>query len=303
MSELLTCAQRGEPECSRRLFSRLHKYLRSTLTQDARILKKALMIVFENIKEVTSMGQLRGLSDGVTKQIQQRIAVMPELALTLDERKELATEVLQQMQQGSPSKPQTGYPSYDEEKAIIAQMKLGNKEAAQQLYMWFYSDLLRQLYQLGTDHERALEIVHDTFIIVFDKIEDFVIKDPPVSIFFWMKRIAVNMFNLDMRRKQTAQRKLDSIATFTLMQMETEHYSPAASLSQKEHREQVLKALEILTSENERYAQIVQLRIVEGRSREEAAEIMDMKTNTLSKTTTRAIEKLQSILLDLQTAQ
>lgn len=184
MSELLTCAQRGEAQCSKRLFSRLHRYLKSTLTEDVRILKRALVIVFENIVDVGSMGQLRRLSDGVTKQIQQRIAVMPELALTLEERKQIATEVLQQMQQGSSSKPQTGYPSYDEEKAIIAQMKLGSKEAAQQLYTWFYSDLLRQLYQLGTGQERALEIVHDTFIIVFEKIEDFVIKDPPVSIFF-----------------------------------------------------------------------------------------------------------------------
>jgi RNA polymerase sigma factor (sigma-70 family) len=299
MSELLTCAKKGEPKCSKRLFSRLHRYLKSTLTQDVRILKKALMIVFENIADVSSMGQLRRLSDGVTKQIQQRIAVMPELALTLEERQQIATEVLQQMQQGSLSKPQTGYPSYDEEKNIIAQMKLGSKEAAHQLYVWFYSDLLHQLYQLGTGHERALEIVHDTFIIVFEKIEDFVIKDPPVSIFFWLRRIAVNMFNLDMRRKQIEQRKLDSIATFTLMQMETDSNSPTALLSQKEQREQVLKALDVLKSENERYAQIVQLRIVEGRSREESAELLDMKTNTLSKTTTRALEKLQSILRGL----
>lgn len=114
-----------------------------------------------------------------------------------------------------------------------------------------------------------------------------------------MKRIAVNMFNLDMRRKQTEQRKLDSIATFTLMQMETASNSPTASLSQREQRERVLQALDVLKSENERYAQIIQLRIVEGRSREETAEILQMKTNTLSKTTTRAIEKLQSLLRDL----
>ena len=168
-------------------------------------------------------------------------------------------------------------PSLGEEKKVIQAAQNGDKQAAAQLYQWFGIKVFRQvIIPRLPDVDRAEDILRDTFRIVFEKINQFRAVDR--SIFFWMRRIAINLV-IDAYRKQVKKRKIaESILAKDALSevMSDPEPAPDQGLHNQEARDLIDRSLDKI---NKRYAQALRLRLLQEKTREECANAMDISIN------------------------
>ena len=174
----------------------------------------------------------------------------------------------------SQEKEQKG-PSLEEEKVVILRAQSGDRAAAEQLYSWFGIQIFRSVILARLpDVDQAEDVLWDTFRIVFEKIEQFQTFDR--SIFFWIRRIAINLV-IDTYRKRVKQSKIaESILARDALSevMSTSEASPDQGLIDQDARSLIEISLSRL---NDRYAQALRLRLLEDKDREECAEIMGVR--------------------------
>src|SRR3546814_7146327 len=72
------------------------------------------------------------------------------------------------------------------EELIIRECRSGNKKYYEMLYRHFYSYAMGVSLRYGNSREDAFEILNDSFLKVFDKIEQFVPEQPFKA---WLRRI------------------------------------------------------------------------------------------------------------------
>ena len=166
-------------------------------------------------------------------------------------------------------------PSLEEEKIVIVRAQSGDRAAAEQLYSWFGIQIFRGvILSRLPDVDQAEDVLWDTFRIVFEKIEQFQTFDR--SIFFWIRRIAINLV-IDSYRKRVKQSKIaEAILSRDALSevMSTPESSPDQGLVDQDARALIEISLRRL---NERYAQALRLRLLEDKDREECAEIMGVR--------------------------
>ena len=166
-------------------------------------------------------------------------------------------------------------PSLEEEKLVIVRAQSGDRAAAEQLYSWFGIQIFRGVILARLpDVDQAEDVLWDTFRIVFEKIEQFQTFDR--SIFFWIRRIAINLV-IDSYRKRVKQSKIaEAILSRDALSevMSTPESSPDQGLVDQDARALIEISLRRL---NERYAQALRLRLLEDKDREECAEIMGVR--------------------------
>lgn len=166
-------------------------------------------------------------------------------------------------------------PSLEEEKVVIVRAQSGDRAAAEQLYSWFGIQIFRGVILARLpDVDQAEDVLWDTFRIVFEKIEQFQTFDR--SIFFWIRRIAINLV-IDSYRKRVKQSKIaEAILSRDALSevMSTPESSPDQGLVDQDARALIEISLSRL---NERYAQALRLRLLEDKDREECAEIMGVR--------------------------
>ena len=155
---------------------------------------------------------------------------------------------------------------------MVQRLQNGDRSAVATLYGWYGDPLYRQviLPRLG-NRELAEDALRDTFRTALEKIAQF--KRHDRSIFFWLRRIAINNAT-DVHRQHQRDRKLE----------EAVQAEPTSPVSQRPPRPD--RGLEIedtrrlveasLDKINPRYARALRLRLLEERSREECAEIMEV---------------------------
>ena len=85
------------------------------------------------------------------------------------------------------------------EKLLILNLKKGREEAYRQLIEEYGNRLLRTCCLILKDREEAEDIVQETFIKVFNKIDSFKGKS---SLYTWIYAIALNLSRDRMRMKQ-----------------------------------------------------------------------------------------------------
>lgn len=169
-------------------------------------------------------------------------------------------------------------PSLSEEQQVLEKVKSGDRESAAQLYLWFGEKIYRQviLSRLPVI-EKAEDVLRDTFRIAFERIDQFHSNDR--SIFFWLRRIAINLV-IDSYRKQNQQKKLAEriLAQDAMDHVLSSHEAPPDSeLITQESRQLIEGSLEKI---NPRYAQALRMRLLEDRSREECASALDVSVST-----------------------
>ena len=169
-------------------------------------------------------------------------------------------------------------PSLEEEKAVVKSAQLGDRQAAAQLYYWFGDRLYRQviLPRLPVI-EQAEDVLRDTYRIAFERIKQFQSIDR--SIFFWLRRIAINLV-IDTYRRQVRKHKLaerllaeDALDSIT----SSAEPSPDHALLADDNRALIERALKLI---NPRYALALRLRLLEDRSRAECAEVLKVSLAT-----------------------
>ena len=161
-------------------------------------------------------------------------------------------------------------PTLEEEKHVITLAQKGDRNAATQLYNWFGLRIFRSVILTRLPEvDRAEDVLWETFRIVFEKIEQFQPQDR--SIFFWIRRIAVNLV-IDSYRKQVKKHKIAEaiLAKDALDEvMSSPEKAPDQRMEQAEARALIEESL---TKINARYALALRLRLLEDRDREDCAE-------------------------------
>jgi RNA polymerase sigma-70 factor (ECF subfamily) len=182
-------------------------------------------------------------------------------------------------------------PPLEEERKVVKRLKDGDRQAAGVLFQWFAEGLYRRaiLPKLPVP-ELAEDVLKDTFRVALERIETF--TDHDRSIFFWLRRIAINRA-IDVHRSRKRDRKvLEHPATTIERTMSNPPPAPDRAPEVEETRDAVNRALEQM---NPRYATALRMRLLEDRDRDECAELMGVTVGNFDVILHRAAKAFRSV--------
>lgn len=162
----------------------------------------------------------------------------------------------------------------EEERKMVLALQQGNRQAASWLYETFSDTLFRKVILSRLPYlDQAEDVLCETFRIAFEKIATYTVLDR--SIFFWLRRIAINLvvdtYRKQVRKKELAERILARDAVDMVMASQSTTADDVLSRTEEEQdtKTMVHKSLERL---NPRYAKALRMRLLEDKTREECAE-------------------------------
>ena len=174
---------------------------------------------------------------------------------------------------------------------MIIRLQQGDRKAFATLYGWYGDLIFRQaiLPRLPI-RELAEDCLRDTFRTALEKIGTFRLENR--SIFFWLRRIAVNKA-IDVHRRH----KRDQALSDALQQQDAPPMAPAPprpdrGLEVDDTRRMVEASL---ANMNARYARALRLRLIEDRSREECAEILGVTVGNFDVILHRATKAFRKV--------
>ena len=182
-------------------------------------------------------------------------------------------------------------PPLEEEQRVVERLRSGDRSAAGVLFTWFADGLYRRaiLPRLPVP-ELAEDVLKDTFRIALERIETFNHHDR--SIFFWLRRIAINRA-IDVHRARKRDRKpLDHHAATIERTMSTPPPQPDRAPEIEDTRIAVNDALDQL---NPRYAQALRLRLLDDHDREDCAEQMGVSVGNFDVILHRAAKAFRKV--------
>ena len=158
---------------------------------------------------------------------------------------------------------------------MIERLKSGDREAFATLYGWYAEPLFRQaIIPRCPNRELAEDCLRDTFRSALENIERY--NHGNRSIFFWLRRIAINKA-MDVHRRSKRDRNLAEAVRAEPTPLASPTQRPDRRLEVADTQREVNLSL---TKLNPRYAKVLRLRLIEGRSREECAEILQVTVGT-----------------------
>ncbi len=182
--------------------------------------------------------------------------------------------------------------SLESEREVIAALRGGDREALATLYEWYGDRLYRQaiLSRLPIV-ELAEDVLRDTFRIALERIEQFKLEDR--SIFFWLRRIAINRA-IDVHRAHARAQRLEDrlVADPEAVPTGSGFHAPDRKVEVEETAQLVTEAMEQI---NPRYAQALRLRLLEDRSREDCAEVLGVTVGNFDVILHRATRAFRKI--------
>lgn len=158
---------------------------------------------------------------------------------------------------------------------MILRLQQGDRQAFATLYGWYGERIYRQaILPRLPNRELAEDCLRDAFRTALEKISQFQISNR--SIFFWLRRIAINKA-IDIHRRNKRDADLVEAVGGDPTQAELAAHRPDRpdrGLEVDDTKRMVEASLGRL---NERYSQALRLRLIEDRTREECAEEMGVK--------------------------
>ena len=177
------------------------------------------------------------------------------------------------------------------ELAVIDRLKQGDRSAAGTLFEWFADGLYRRvILPRLPNRELAEDVLKDTFRLALERIEQF--QPQGKSIFFWLRRIAVNRAMDVHRERKRAQGILDHKEAAVEHTMSPPPPAPDRAPEVAQTRDQVQAAL---ASMNPRYATALRLRLLEDREREECASEMGVTVGNFDVILHRACKAFRKV--------
>lgn len=178
----------------------------------------------------------------------------------------------------------------EEERVVIAALQNGDRTAAATLYGWYGEPLYRQVILPRLPNpDLANDCLAETFVTALTKIAQYRFQN--LSVFFWLRRIAINKVVDQYRRSGRTTELLDNIGEED-NPLVAPADKPDRSIDIDETRGMVEKSLSLL---NPRYAEVLRLRLIEDRPREECAQILDVKVGTLDVLLHRATKAFRKV--------
>lgn len=174
---------------------------------------------------------------------------------------------------------------------VIASLQQGDRAAFATLYGWYGELIYRQaiLPRLPIP-ELAEDCLRETFRTALEKIASFRLENR--SIFFWLRRIAVNKAIDTYRRYKRDERLAEALQQDPGVPMAAPPPRPDRGLEVEDLKRQVEAALSNL---NARYARALRLRLIEERGREECAEILGVTVGNFDVILHRATKAFRKV--------
>lgn len=162
----------------------------------------------------------------------------------------------------------------EQEREMILALQKGDRQAASWLYETFSDALFRKVILSRLPYvDQAEDVLCDTFRIALEKIETYQVIDR--SIFFWLRRIAINLvvdtYRKQVRKRELAERILARDAVDMVMGSRSTQADDVLSQTEEENDTKVMVNL-ALEKLNPRYAKALRMRLLEEQSREFCAE-------------------------------
>lgn len=175
-----------------------------------------------------------------------------------------------------------------EEQSVVARIQEGDRAAFAILYGWYGDAIYRvALRQLG-DRVLAEDVLRDTFRRALEQISTFTYQGK--SIYAWLHRIARHRAT-DHHRAQARHRRL-----FDQLQVEPLPAAPPPRPDREVEQAEAARDVALSLSQlNPRYAKVLRWRLLEGRSREECADALDITTNNLDVLFHRACKAFKKV--------
>jgi len=179
----------------------------------------------------------------------------------------------------------------DQERAVIERLQAGDRAAFVTLYGWYGDKVFRQaIWPRLPDREAAEDVLRETFRVALEKIDSFHYEGR--SIYFWIRRIAINRA-MDVHRDRRRDRDIaERVRGQPVEVLHQQPPRPDRGLELDDLREQVEISLSRL---NDRYASALRLRLLEERSREECAELLEVKIGTFDVLLHRAAKAFRKV--------
>jgi RNA polymerase sigma-70 factor (ECF subfamily) len=150
---------------------------------------------------------------------------------------------------------------------VVSRLQRGDREAAATLYRWYGDALFREviLPRLPV-RELAEDVLRDTFRILLERCEQYQ-PEADKSIYFWIRRIAINRA-IDVHRAWQRSRRLEAAVVAEEEAQPESPDRPDRHLDADATRSRVEAALGQL---NPRYAEALRFRLLQELEREDCA--------------------------------
>lgn len=177
----------------------------------------------------------------------------------------------------------------DQEREVVLRLQAGDREAFGTLYGWYGDPIFRAILSRLPNRELAEDCLRDAFRAALEKIDSFSYDNR--SIFFWIRRIAINKA-MDTHRR--TRRDLDLVERVKVQPLPIAHVPPRPDrgLEVDDTKRDVETSLSRM---NTRYATVLRLRLIEERTREECAKILDVTVGNLDVLLHRACKAFRKV--------
>jgi len=173
------------------------------------------------------------------------------------------------------------------ERSCLARMRRGDRDGFSDLYRAFAPKLYREILMPKLGHAQAAEdALAETFASFLEQHAQLEAHDQ--SLMHWLARVASNKAT-DAQRKKT--RALRLVASFgSLVEPLRENADAGDVLAEQQLRELAAREVtRLLATLNPRYRRALELRFFEERTREQCAELLEVKVATFDVLILRAL--------------
>jgi len=172
------------------------------------------------------------------------------------------------------------------ERRLLARITGGEKEAFAELVRLFQKKVFALAYGFFRDRDDALEIVQETFMRVYEKIDSY---RPDHSLQSWIYRLAYNLC-IDYYRKYAKKRKLeDSFDSVPDRQLASAD-NCQAGWEARQTAEAIERAVETLSWKQK---EVFTLKYRQGMKLRQVAEIMAISLGTVKTLHHRALKRIR----------
>jgi len=179
-----------------------------------------------------------------------------------------------------------------EEQELVARVLAGDVEAETEFYNLYKPRLLRaSIYFLGTQDSEAEDIVQDTFVIAFPKLESYIFYAP---IYAWLRQICLRLCYARMRTRKRVLMSLEEDLEMFMQRMAVDRIRTDELAVQKEEQVRLLRAMiQRLSPDN---LQIIDLRDMQGMSYLLISKTLNIPIGTVMSRLARARNNLRILV-------